>query len=378
MATKYDFISATEVQGLIPVMKDGKWGLVSYDDYDKEIVEPRWDSPPQEEKYGFIKILNKGKEGLFNFLGQEILPVIYERVLVETEHRIVVERIDDKYAIFNGLGLPMIPFKNGYNCLDYFSDDRIIAYKNEKGGIIDINQNEIIPFVYDGIFWDETREFYTVEKEGLTGVINTEGKEIVACNFMNVFLHDEFIMVSFDKKLGIIDYEGHSLISCKYEYLQDAKENLLIFKEKGKYGLINISGKQILPPIYNAIEPFVQGFAKVTDKKGRKGIIDTNGELVCETIYEEVGHFVDKFAAVKVNGKWGFINELGAECIPPKYKDYKRLSEQYIAVCCDNDKWQVICVSGFEKKPAIYDSIKRGQDNQIVVTIDGMEGIVKL
>lgn len=375
---KYDFISTTEVQGLIPVMKDGKWGLVSYDDYDKEIVEPRWDTPPQEENYGLIGIVNKEKQGLLNSQGKEILPVIYENIFVQSKNRITVERIDDRYAIYNNKGIVLIPFKEGYSCLIYFSDDRIIAHKKGKAGVIDITQKEIIPFVYDSIFWDEKHEVYIIETEGLTGVVDKNGKEIVSCGFQDVFLHDKFIMVIFDNKVGILDYEGQSLVACKYEALQDARENLIIFKEKGKYGLINISGKQILPPTYDDIEPFVHGYAKVTDKKGRKGIIDTNGELVCETIYEEVGHFVNKFAAVKINGRWGFINELGVECIPPKYKDYKRLSEEYIAVCCDDDKWAIISVFGFEKKPAIYDSIKRGQDNQIIVTIDGMEGIVKL
>ena len=45
------------------------------------------------------------------------------------------------------------------------------------------------------------------------------------------------------------------------------------------------------------------------EKLGKWGFVNQNGEPICEFIYDEVRSFSEGLAAVRVNDKWGYINE---------------------------------------------------------------------
>ena len=65
--------------------------------------------------------------------------------------------------------------------------------------------------------------------------------------------------------------------------------------EKKKYGFIDTNGKEIVPPKYDDVEPFSEGFAKV-----------------------------------RRNFYWGLIDETGREIIEPKYTEWMVSSDEWI------------------------------------------------
>ena len=79
-----------------------------------------------------------------------------------------------------------------------------------------------VPAGYD---WGlECGDFISVIKDGLWGIIDKEGKEIIPCKYDDIFDY------------SLDDYNNN---------------NLLILKKNGKYGKVNNKGEEVVPFIYD-------------------------------------------------------------------------------------------------------------------------------
>ena len=86
-----------------------------------------------------------------------------------------------------------------------------------------------------------------------------------------------------------------------------------------RFGFIDRTGKEIVPPTYDWVLNFTESLAAV-ELDGRWGFINTKGELVIPLGYDDVSPFHDGLAAVRLGGKTGFINKKGKVVIPLKYE----------------------------------------------------------
>lgn len=91
--------------------------------------------------------------------------------------------------------------------------------------------------------------------------------------------------------------------------------------------------------------------------------------------YEDGHSFVDGLAAVKINGKWGYINKhcnIKIDCI---YDDVYSFSEGY-AFVKSNRKWAFIDKNGKLQTPFIYDEVRSFSDGMAAVRIGDWWGYV--
>jgi len=378
MATKYDFIDVHEVQMCLPVMKNEKWGLVSYDDYDQEVYPTILDTRPIEMNHGFIQVENKAKVGLLDKQGQEIIPVIYEYITVEEPSRIVVERVDDRQAIFDCKGKEIIPFTARYERLEYHDDNMIIARKNGKVGVINLKQEIIIPFDYQGLHWYSNEKLFDATKNDLNGVINLDNKVVIDFRYNCIYFESDHIIVDAGSKQAAFDYEGHRVIGLEYDTIDPAGEQLFIVTKDNLSGLVSYSGRVVLEPQYCSMGRFINGYAQVSEGKGRFGFINKEGSPVGKRHYDRVMPFEDGMAGVSKADAWGFIDETGKLVVQHQYDSCKSFSNGYAIVGLKN-KYTLIDKEGNEVIPRIYDSIYESVDKNLInVEIKGIKGIVKL
>ena len=64
-------------------------------------------------------------------------------------------------------------------------------------------------------------------------------------------------------------------------------------------------------PRYRNVGSFSEGYAAVQANTGRWGFVNQQRVMVIQPKFEEVKEFKDGRAAVKMNGRWGFINKRG-------------------------------------------------------------------
>jgi tetratricopeptide (TPR) repeat protein len=114
----------------------------------------------------------------------------------------------------------------------------------------------------------------------------------------------------------------------------------------GKYGYINQAGTPIIQPQYEYAGKFVEGLAAVKINR-RWGFIDQAGKLIIPANFENDIQpvFSEDRAAVTLNGKSGFIDKKGNAIISLQFDEVRNFSKG-IATARVGNKWGAIDSNG--------------------------------
>ena len=52
-----------------------------------------------------------------------------------------------------------------------------------------------------------------------------------------------------------------NIFADKYDWIGEFNQGIAIFKKNGKFGAVLIGGKEIIPPVYDALSNFENGYA---------------------------------------------------------------------------------------------------------------------
>ena len=156
--------------------------------------------------------------------------------------------------------------------------------------------------------------------------------------------------------------------------LQQPDDVFIKHIEEGKWGYIDKAGKEIIPCIYDNVDDFCDGLAKV-EKNGKWGYIDKVGEKIIPCVYNYFGDFKEGLARVRRNLEWGYIDKAGKEIIPCIYSlcfDF----EEGLAKVGKNWKLGLIDKAGNEIIPCVYDEIHNLRDGLALVRKDRKYGFI--
>ena len=269
---RYDLISYERIEGrdftLIPVMVDGKWGLIN-DETHEEVAIPNYDTIPTLINKKYIKCYFAGKCGVVDFNGESQIVCDYDDVEIIEKNVFIVKK-DNKYGLIY---------------IDVFHG------KAEK--ICDIISDEIT------LISDFMKPFYMVVKDGKYGLIDSKG---------NIRLDTEYASISHSQQY--------------YLNLQDNNGNVMLY---------SISRNCILTKKYQRIRNFSEYLAAVQNEKGLWGFIDSDGSEIVKCKYHDVRDFHNGFAVVKIDDKFGYINAKGDEVSKIIYSYAKQVNERGIA-----------------------------------------------
>ena len=143
------------------------------------------------------------------------------------------------------------------------------------------------------------------------------------------FLYDEADYFSFtdglakvklNGKYGFIDKTGKEVVPPIYDEIGFFLDDLAKVKLNGKMGFVDQTGKEVVPPIYEETGYFLEGLEKVASN-GKYGFIDKKGHVIIPISYDYIGNFKNGLATVKLNEKYGFINTEGETVVPAKYDE---------------------------------------------------------
>jgi hypothetical protein len=124
-------------------------------------------------------------------------------------------------------------------------------------------------------------------------------------------------------KLGAIDLSGRTIIEPEYDRMEPFSEGLAAVYRGGKVGFVDRDGKLVIPiEIEGFSIKFLDGRAKVTKTQPwhHCGFIDRTGKLIIPDIYSDCQDFHEGRAAVKVDPQgWGIIDLDGRFVVPPQF-----------------------------------------------------------
>jgi hypothetical protein len=214
----------------------------------------------------------------------------------------------------------------------HYKVEEISEYKyftleqNQKYGVIDRNGNIVIEAEYGAVqipnpskaIFVCVKEYNENTKEYETVVYN-EKKEVLLSNYKNVQAISIYTNVN----------------STPYE------KSVLTYKESGKYGLINLEGRQITKPVYDEISSinYKEGTFLVKQNE-LEGIINMKGKVIIKCEYESVtsdnyysengnkkqaGFIVSK--KTEDGYRYGYANYRGTIILNPIYTQLERVTE---------------------------------------------------
>ena len=164
-------------------------------------------------------------------------------------------------------------------------------------------------------------------------------------------------------KCGLIDSTGREMIPCLYADLDYFSCGLARFFQNYRYGFLDTAGNVAIPATYVSASAFFEDkavVAVITDSFGGLGygFIDKQNNLVVPATYEYAMPYTEGVAAVKAYDRWGFIDHNGREVLPIKYELLGQMQNGYTFAVFNGDA----ALIGKDLKPItpfIYEDMQR-------------------
>lgn len=274
---------------------DGKWGLV--DKLGREIVRPKYGVMQDfSEGLAVVKIRigdildGKYKCGYINIYGEEIVPLKY----------------DDASNFSCGLGRVAI---SGSKFFIDKTGNRQLSLKTKYEQIGKSFEHGLLP----------------VKKNDKWGYVNRQGEEIISPKYEAIqYFSEGFAAVNYLGKWGFIKKEKLLLNASLVRELRVKRgDKMAMISQKSIPIASNnieesneIRVVEVISPKYDWVSPFINGFARVA-KDNMMGVIDTTGRIIVPIQYNYIEDNSDGLFAVKSRAyTWGFIDEKGKTSIP--------------------------------------------------------------
>ncbi|MCI5979084.1 MAG: WG repeat-containing protein [Bacteroidales bacterium] len=153
-------------------------------------------------------------------------------------------------------------------------------------------------------------------------------------------------------------------VSSKYERFQDAA---------GKFGYKH-DGRMVISARFDDAGVFREGLAAVK-VGGKYGFIDPSGELVIPALYDYAFYFREGMAMVKSVGLYGYIDKTGKLVVPPQY-DYAGYFSEGLAYVATKGKVGCIDKTGKMVIPQKYRGIGEFHEGLAAVWHKGKWGFI--
>lgn len=384
------------------------WYAVSDDN--KVITSFRYDQVESFGK-GVRRVEANGKTWLIDDYEQALTPQNYDGITV-LDNGLVSFRIGSGIGILNSDFEEVLPAR--FDSV-FLTDDLLCLRENIHGrnvwSLYDRFGVRKSRYHYEGI-GDRSRYLYPVRRNGHWGFVNRSGEEVVHCVYDEVSPYvGGLAVVNFHKEYGIIDKTGEwvvlpqksplKVIDSKY-YLQfngrlttlkdiekgtvyftenpvEIKENYLLeHLADGKVWKIDFQGRIVTPVVsgdrYEEVRPPSEGFYAVKID-GKYGFIDAENRLRVANRYDEVGSFSEGLAAISLMGRWGFIDKAERLVIQPLYKN-NSVFKNGLAIVANEKGAGLIDVTGKQVCALEYDNITRLANGRFIAQKGDKYGLI--
>jgi len=292
---------------------------------------------------------------------------------------------DGKFGFRNDSEKTMI--SPTYQAVRDFTEGLAAVELNNRWGFIDTTGKVVFPFVYlnaesfnNGIAIIETEKGEQFLSR--SGVIYDRDPQLVS---NNPVIWSVSILKNKKYKYGLIDVSGKEILPPLFDQIDNENSQIQVYVEnrkaefnlkndeikqvlyeiknsKKKYGFQDLFGKVIIKPKYEQILEVWPTFAIVTLK--RKQVLvrfkDKN-EFSFDQIDHTLSDYIPSKLTVSLNGKKGMIDTTGKVVIPILYDDLFESSfdryQLYGVVVNLNEKYGLVDRNGKEITPIIYDQI---------------------
>ena len=320
------------------------------------------------------------------------------------EDNLYVCRTDRGYGLVSTSSGEILP--TIYSDLTYVDGERWSVRRNGKMGIVKVGEaNEsfrvetIIPCEYDQVQAGD-EYYYVVTNGSLHGLLDWEGKTVIACVYDDVDLNKYvgFCSVKRNGLKGLMSKTGEELIPCAFDDFGVINKHFFWTRKDNTYGIYSSEGEKVQPCKFSSFFIYeekkkvsLSDFAKLDRRKhpdlyavvsGKVGTLDSENfttKLPCA--YDYLSDFAtrmkitngvlteQRLAVCRLNGKYGIVNSEGKQIQPMGFDELRNdVSDPLSKELPDmgsardlhvriGDKWGVLTAYGEQLAEVKFDSV---------------------
>ncbi len=227
----------------------------------------------------------------------------------------------------------------------------------------------------------DTKVINSKKEEQFTKYARVEA--IVNYDKLGVMYYEKVLRVEKDGKYGLIDLKGKEILKPEYSWVEALKgvENSIIIKKEDKIGLCDINGSIIIKPEYSKIlgidSNYKNGYI-VQNSQNKFGIIDFNKQDILETKYEDIQPITgNNIYIVKENGIIKAINKQQETLVENKFDVAKQINDTNI-VCTKGEKYGIINTNSQQKIEPEYDYLEYIFEDKYIAKKGDKYGIINI
>lgn len=374
-------------------VKDGVSGIIDVEN--NVIVDFKWDNIENLSGISNYIIVTTGvrpnkKKGIYSITNKKLsIPCEYDELRkmnglnlfkVKKANLSDIVDIDNKSIFKNKYAELTMPFE---------SRNLFVVKKGERYGVIDEQENVIVPFKYLSISNSPYQDgsFLSQNEEGKYGCITINGVvtlPFVYDNFSSTSRYDNNVVALKNGKCGIVQVnEGvpYEVATCEYDDITVQKK-VFVVKKDGKYGLLNQYGREITKPVYDNIITkayggyYDQSYLFIAEKDGQVFMLDNTGNKLLDegkdmiTVIYQKGNKNSSnnfsYLRVRKGKKYGVYDKLGVEIVAPMFENIEFEVDNKIVVSQKGKKAIYDLVNKKFLSEFVYDQVVHKKDNSFI------------
>ena len=243
-------------------------------------------------------------------------------------------------------------------------------------------------------------QYYTLYSQNKWGVINQDGEEVIEPSYQEMIVipnkeKDVFICI-YDIDENANTYKTKAINSKNEEILTDYdqvevidnadkdnnlwyEKNVLKVSKNGKYGLIDLNGKELLPLEYDEITVLEGMENSIIVKNGENiGLVNDNGSIIIDVNFKDIkplgNTYKEGYITIDESGKYGVVSATKKQILENKYDDIipVYLNDYYLVQ--ENGKKELIDSKGTVILDKNFDDIKSATTNGVIFTKNNLYG----
>ena len=292
--------------------KDNKYGVIKNENI---VINNEYDNIEYDSFNQLFTVKKDGKYGVLKSNGETLISCLYDEIDIEGIY--IYSLKGEEQIIFDTTGAKIEnpKYKSVYNVED--TNYKITINNENKYGVVDENNNEIIKNEYYYIGYLGNNYFVVSGQNGKNGIMNNEGKVVLEVRYDTIEKLEKSDIIEATElntnTIILFNKEIKQIANISNSTLYEGENFVKLYSNnEQKYFDSEGNEKENKEILNNKL------FADV--KNGKWGFIDSNGNVIVDYIYDNVTEFNSYgFAGIKKDGKWGSINDEGKVIIEPTY-----------------------------------------------------------
>ena len=337
----------------------------------------------------YITVYTNDKWGVINSKGEIVVDAKYDNMIIipdSTKNIFIcqedVDAENENYRSFaiNDKGEKLYSTYEQVEAMQNIDENGTIFYdtnvlkveKDGKFGLINFNGKELIAPQYDSITpLEKVSKSFVTELNGKKGLVDNAGSVIIENLYAEILpltnkYEDGYIVKNEDGLYGLINYNKKQILECKYTKIMNVcGSDMYVVKEGEDIKLVTADGKtKLLNSFSEAIS--IDNSNIIVKDNGKYGVISAEGDIIIPQEYEELKYAFDGNYIAKKDNKYGIINTSGQTQVDFKYDFISYMDEGFIEAEKEDGETDIL------------DTLFQVKTSGIVSTIDTKLGYIKV